>query len=139
MCANGCGFCRAVWFTLQDFGDGYFEPLSVGIWACRKAAVTAGDRVLVTGAGPIGLVALQVAIAFGDSTVTVAVADISADRLAVARELGATTVLDAGDHAPLDNSADVLLECSGTPSAVDPCGGAPERGFTAESRAKLAV
>ena len=41
------------------------EPLSVGIWACRKAGVTAGDRVLVTGAGPIGLLAMQCALAFG--------------------------------------------------------------------------
>ncbi len=32
------------------------EPLSVGIWACRKGRVTAGSRVLITGAGPIGLV-----------------------------------------------------------------------------------
>src|SRR4051794_9460936 len=36
------------------------EPVSVGVWAARLAAITPGDRVLVTGAGPIGLVAAQV-------------------------------------------------------------------------------
>ena len=41
------------------------EPVSVGIWAARKCGVTGGDRVLVTGAGPIGLLAAQVARAFG--------------------------------------------------------------------------
>lgn len=40
------------------------EPLSVGIWACRKAGVSAASRVLITGAGSIGLVATQVARAF---------------------------------------------------------------------------
>ena len=36
------------------------EPLSVGIWACRRAAVAPGVRVLVTGAGPVGQLAAQV-------------------------------------------------------------------------------
>src|SRR5438094_66301 len=31
------------------------EPLSVGLWACRKAQLQGGDRVLITGAGPIGI------------------------------------------------------------------------------------
>jgi L-iditol 2-dehydrogenase len=39
---------------LSDDVGALMEPLSVGIWACRKAGVSAGDRVLVTGAGPIG-------------------------------------------------------------------------------------
>ena len=37
------------------------EPLSVGVAACRKAEVQTGDAVLVTGAGPIGLVSMLVA------------------------------------------------------------------------------
>ena len=59
------------------------EPLSVGIWACRKAGVSAGDRVLVTGAGPIGLLAMQVALAFGATEVTVS--DVNEYRLELAR------------------------------------------------------
>jgi len=55
------------------------EPVSVGIWAARKSAVTGGDRVLITGAGPIGLLAGQVARALGADTPVIT--DVSDFRL----------------------------------------------------------
>src|SRR5699024_8657743 len=55
------------------------EPVSVGVWAARKAEVTVGDRVLITGAGPVGLFAAQVAKAFGAASVTLT--DLSEYRL----------------------------------------------------------
>ena len=61
------------------------EPVSVGIWAARKSAVTGGDRVLITGAGPIGLLAGQVARALGADTPVIT--DVSDFRLARARDL----------------------------------------------------
>ncbi len=85
------------------------EPLSVGIWACRKAGVTAGDRVLVTGAGPIGLLAMQVALAFGATQVEIS--DVNETRLALAARTGATRTLVAGRDEP--SEADALIECSG--------------------------
>jgi L-iditol 2-dehydrogenase len=89
------------------------EPISVGVWAARKAHISAGDRVLVTGAGPIGLYAAQVARAFG--AVSVTVTDISDFRLDTARKLG----FDAERaDAPLDSTFDVLLECSGAAPAL---------------------
>lgn len=99
---------------MSDDVGALMEPLSVGIWACRKAGITAGDRVLVTGAGPIGLLAMQVARACGAADV--AVSDVNAHRLAVAERLGATRVLHAGRDAP--GEVDALLECSGHPGAV---------------------
>ncbi|MGG5751074.1 NAD(P)-dependent alcohol dehydrogenase [Zafaria sp. Z1313] len=90
------------------------EPVSVGVWAARKAAVSVGDRVLVTGAGPIGLFAAQVARAFGASSVTVT--DPSAYRLSVARGLGFEA---AEADAALDPVHTVLLECSGAAAALD--------------------
>lgn len=99
---------------MSDDVGALMEPLSVGIWACRKAGITAGDRVLVTGAGPIGLLAMQVARACGAADV--AVSDVNAHRLAVAERLGATRVLHAGQDAP--GEVDALLECSGHPGAV---------------------
>ena len=99
---------------MSDDVGALMEPLSVGIWACRKAGITAGDRVLVTGAGPIGLLAMQVARACGAADV--AVSDVNAHRLAVAERLGATRVLHAGRDAP--GELDALLECSGHPGAV---------------------
>jgi L-iditol 2-dehydrogenase len=89
------------------------EPVSVGVWACRKAHVSPGNRVLVTGAGAIGLLAAQVARAFGASSVTVT--DVSEFRLSVAERLGFTAVAAS---APPPGEYDVLLECSGAQSAV---------------------
>jgi len=54
--------------SLSDDAAALVEPLSVGVWACRKARVGPGSRVLVVGAGPIGLVCLQAAKAFGATT-----------------------------------------------------------------------
>src|SRR5699024_131907 len=65
------------------------EPLSVGIWACHRAALQPGDRVRVTGAGPVGLLAAQVARASGAADVVLS--DISEFRLALAQKLGFRT------------------------------------------------
>ena len=89
------------------------EPVSVGVWAAQRAGLTAGDRVLVTGGGPIGLLAAQVARAFG--AVCVTVSDLSDYRLSVARDLG-VTAHRVGE--PFDQEYDVLLECSGVQAAV---------------------
>ena len=68
---------------VSDDAAALLEPLSVGIWATGKAALTAGSSVLIAGAGPIGLVAAQVARARGATTI--AVTDIAPHRLAAAR------------------------------------------------------
>ncbi|MBK1783987.1 NAD(P)-dependent alcohol dehydrogenase [Prauserella sp. ASG 168] len=104
--------------ALSDEAAGLLEPLSVGVWACRKARVGPGSRVLVTGAGPIGLVAAQTARAFGATEVVVT--DVNAKRLRLAAELGATATVDVGTTSLADSGfePDVLLECSGVPSAT---------------------
>jgi L-iditol 2-dehydrogenase len=107
-------FAFALPGDLSDEAGALMEPLSVGIWACRKAGVTAGDRVLVTGAGPIGLLAMQVALAFGATAVEVS--DVNERRLELARRTGATRVLRPGADEPAE--ADALIECSGHPAAV---------------------
>jgi L-iditol 2-dehydrogenase len=100
--------------SLSDEEGALMEPLSVGIWACRKAGVSAGDRVLVTGAGPIGILAAQCALAFGATDVTVS--DVNEQRLEVARRTGATQTLTPQDG--LDLEVDALIECSGHPGAM---------------------
>jgi L-iditol 2-dehydrogenase len=107
-------FAFALPDALSDDVGALMEPLSVGIWACRKAGVTAGDRVLVTGAGPIGLLAMQVARAFGATQVEIS--DVSESRLALAGRTGATRTLRAGRDEP--SEADALIECSGHPAAL---------------------
>jgi L-iditol 2-dehydrogenase len=107
-------FAFALPDELSDDVGALMEPLSVGIWACRKAGVSAGDRVLITGAGPIGLLALQVARAFGATQVEIS--DVSESRLALAARTGATRTLHAGRDEPAE--ADALIECSGHPAAL---------------------
>jgi len=111
-------FAHPVPDELGDDEAALLEPLSVGLWACHKGGVGAGSRVLVTGAGPVGLVAMQAALALGAASV--AVTDVNPHRLALARELGATATVDVSD-VPLREAGlevDVLLECSGRPEAV---------------------
>ena len=47
------------------------EPLAVGVHACKRAGVTPGDKVLVCGAGPIGLVCMMVARAQGAASIVI--------------------------------------------------------------------
>src|SRR4051812_21683563 len=105
-------FAFALPDALSDEAGALMEPLSVGIWACRRAGVKAGDRGLVTGAGPIGLLAMQGARASGAS---VTISDVSEARLAFAGRTGAARVA-RGDPAGVE--ADVLIECSGPPAAL---------------------
>lgn len=107
-------FAFALPDSLSDEEGALMEPLSVGVWACRKAGVSAGDRVLITGAGPIGLLAMQCALAFGATEVTVS--DVNEHRLELATRTGATRVVRAGEALALE--ADALIECSGHPAAV---------------------
>jgi L-iditol 2-dehydrogenase len=111
-------FAHPVPDGVSDDAAALLEPLSVGVWACRKGGVTAGSRVLVTGAGPVGLVSVQTALAFGATEVIVS--DVNPERLALARELGATLAVDARTE-PVQSLAaapQILLECSGYPPAI---------------------
>src|SRR6266702_1320161 len=104
--------------SLPDDAAALVEPLSVGVWACRKARVGPGSRVLVVGAGPIGLVCLQAARACGATYV--AITDVNPRRLEFARQLGASEVVNAREMSLADAviEPDVLLECSGNPAAT---------------------
>jgi L-iditol 2-dehydrogenase len=111
-------FAHPVPAGISDDAAALLEPLSVGIWACRKGGVAPGSRVLITGAGPVGLVSVQAALAFGATDVVVS--DVNPARLALARELGATGTVDARSAGlgDLPHRPEVLLECSGHPAAT---------------------
>ena len=110
-------FAHPVPDSMSDDEAALLEPLSVGVWACMKGRVGPGSRVLVTGAGPIGLVAVQTALAFGATEVVVS--DVNPSRLELARSLGATELVDARSASVRDVAPPtVLLECSGFPPAI---------------------
>lgn len=101
-----------------------FEPLSVGIHACRRGNVTIGDKVLITGAGPIGLICMIVAKACGASQVIVH--DICSERLQVAKELGAdvihvTHIASDPKVTAQGMNVDVCIDATGVESAIKTC------------------
>jgi (R,R)-butanediol dehydrogenase/meso-butanediol dehydrogenase/diacetyl reductase len=112
---------------LSDEVAAQVEPATVAFHGVRRSQITAGDVVLVQGAGPIGLFALQFARAAGAGAVLVA--EPSAPRRQLATELGATTALPPEEAAEYvadltaGVGADVVLECAGVPrllqTAVD--------------------
>ena len=72
------------------------EPLSIGAHAVARADLSCGERVLVVGAGPIGLSVIQFALLAGTD---VTVMDISAQRLAFCQRLWPlVTAIDARDE-----------------------------------------
>ena len=110
-------FVFAVPDSISDDAAGLLEPLSVGIWASRRAAVAPGTSVLVTGAGPIGIIAAQVARAYGADRVTVT--DVNPHRLGLAAQLGLEAIdVSATPIAEAGLEPDVLVECSGNPRAT---------------------
>jgi 2-desacetyl-2-hydroxyethyl bacteriochlorophyllide A dehydrogenase len=72
------------------------EPLSVSMHGVHQGQVAAEDRIVIFGAGPIGLGVVLVAQYYGVKDIVVV--DLSGHRLEVARQLGATTFnADSGD------------------------------------------
>jgi L-iditol 2-dehydrogenase len=112
----GAAFAHPVPDGVTDEAAALCEPLSVGIAAVRKARLDAGARVLIAGAGPIGLVVSQVARAYGATEVIVS--DPDATRRTRAEGFGATAVLDPGSDATDDLGVDAFIDASGAPAAV---------------------
>ncbi|RVW05738.1 NAD(P)-dependent alcohol dehydrogenase [Rhodococcus xishaensis] len=112
----GSGFAHAIPEDMSDDAAALCEPLSVAIAANRKAGVTAGSRVLVAGAGPIGIATLQSALAFGATEVIVT--DLDPVRREMATKFGATAVLDPREQDVAGLHVDAFIDASGAPSAV---------------------
>lgn len=87
------------------------EPLAVALHAVALAGSLAGRRVLVIGAGPIGL--LVVAAARHAGAAEIGVSDLRPEPLARARELGAVDTVLVGRDTIADESYDIVFECSG--------------------------
>lgn len=92
------------------------EPLAVAVWAVERAQVQPGHRVLITGAGPIGLLVAQVAAVRGAAEIIVT--DVNDDRLAVAARFGATHTINTAATALDLTAMDRLIECSGNTTAL---------------------
>jgi L-iditol 2-dehydrogenase len=110
-------FAHPVPDSMSDDAAALIEPLSVGLWANRKAGTGIGSRVLITGAGAIGVVCALTARAAGAAWV--GLADVHPARLEMAARFGVDEVIDAREDVNYaDRRPDVLLECSGAPPVV---------------------
>jgi alcohol dehydrogenase len=86
-----------------------------------------GDTVAIVGAGPIGLAALLTAQFYSPSSILMI--DVDANRLKVARDLGATTLIDSSDGLAAEHvmkltegaGVDVAIEAVGVPGTFDIC------------------
>ena len=99
------------------------EPLAVVLHAASHAGDLRGKRVLVTGCGPIGLLAAMVARVSG--AVEVVATDITAFTLEKARAVGADTALNVADdvdalapYTAAKGHFDAMFECSGAAAAL---------------------
>ena len=99
------------------------EPLSVVLHAAKRAGDLLGKRVLVTGCGPIGILAILTARAAG--AVDIVATDVTDFTLNAARKLGADRVHNVAEdpdalsvYTDAKGTFDVLFECSGVPAAL---------------------
>ena len=102
------------------------EPLGNAVHTCFAGGGgdLAGGTILVTGCGPIGLMAIGVTKASGATCVIAT--DVNEYRLGLARQMGADLTLNTRSGDPQEaimnatggDGADVLLEMSGHPAAI---------------------
>ena len=92
------------------------EPLAVALHAVGLAGDIAGKRVLVIGAGPIGL--LVVAAAAHAGAAVIGASDVRTEPLDRAAALGAAELVLVGRDTIDDESYDVVFECSGVPVSL---------------------
>lgn len=125
--AHDADFCFKLPDNVSWEEGSYLEPLSVAVYACRRAKIAFGQKVLILGAGPIGLITLLTAKAAGVSKVIIT--DLLDSRLQKAKDLGADFTLNVKDMKPEDVAAkvaellgcqpEVSLECSGAGPCIE--------------------
>jgi threonine 3-dehydrogenase len=102
-----------------------FEPAGVAMRGVDEARISPGDTVVILGCGPIGLIAVQMALAVGASQV-VAI-EVNDFRLEMARDMGAQTLNPLRDNVVEQvrrisgrrGGADAVLEISGAPEVFE--------------------
>ena len=106
--------------SVTDVEGAVVEPASVAAYGIDRVGVHGGDIVLVTGAGPIGILSAMYANAIGASTVVIA--EPNPNRASLARAMDIGPVLDPTADGFADYigeltqglGVDVVAECSGS-------------------------
>jgi threonine dehydrogenase-like Zn-dependent dehydrogenase len=102
------------------------EPLAVALHAITTSRITAGQTAMVSGAGPIGALIIAALPSFGVTDIVTV--EPGASRADLARQLGATGVLDpaalevpsiAEPEKIVGGAVDAVFECSGKRAAME--------------------
>ncbi|MEJ0027881.1 MAG: alcohol dehydrogenase catalytic domain-containing protein [Rhizomicrobium sp.] len=118
----GAGQCRVLPSTTSLADGALVEPLAVALHGVALSGLTPGARVLVMGAGPIGLGVAFWARRLGAAKV--AVCDLNDLQTDLAHTLGATSFVTVKDDAAarvkaaLGAAPDIVFECVGRPGAI---------------------
>lgn len=109
--------------TLDDVAGALIEPLAVAVHDVRRAQVEVGDRAVVIGGGPIGLL---VAIAARLDGADVIISEVNPFRIGVAESCGFDTVnpsetnlVDHVNEWTDGAAADLVFEVSGHPAGAE--------------------
>jgi 2-desacetyl-2-hydroxyethyl bacteriochlorophyllide A dehydrogenase len=130
------GFSEYITMPLERIIDGkgldaktlvLIEPFCIGYHGVKRAQVGPTDKVLIVGAGTIGVLAAIAAKSLGAE---VYISDIAAEKLAYAKQFGVdgTLINDSAEHLEQQvmeitggNGFDVAIECVGLPSTFQNC------------------
>jgi (R,R)-butanediol dehydrogenase/meso-butanediol dehydrogenase/diacetyl reductase len=111
--------------TLSLADGALVEPMAVSLHGVKLARPQPGARVLVIGAGPIGLAAAYLSRRLGAGRVAVTAG--SNRRAELALTLGAHVFIDPADASPaaveaaLGGPPDIVYECVGKPGLIQRC------------------
>jgi NADPH2:quinone reductase len=110
----------------------FAEPLACCVHGADRAPITSGDTVAIVGAGPIGLLLMQVYRNRGASEIVVS--ELDDERRELALELGADYVVDPEEGDPVEQvedlvgKADVAAEVVGAIPTIEQTRGMTKRG-----------
>jgi (R,R)-butanediol dehydrogenase/meso-butanediol dehydrogenase/diacetyl reductase len=111
--------------TLSLADGALVEPMAVSLHGVKLAQPQPGARVLIVGAGPIGLAAAYWSRRLGAGRVAVTAG--STRRAGLALKLGAHEFVDPADASPaaveaaLGGPPDIVYECVGKPGLIQRC------------------
>jgi len=105
------------------------EPFAASVHAvCELTPLRVGDVALVSGSGPMGLLALKLLVAEGIKTI-VSGTDADSSRLELAKQMGAHSVVNVMQQNLMDHvkaetdgfGVDVAIECAGVEASARSC------------------
>ncbi len=115
--------CYRLPAALSDAQGAFVEPLSCVIYALGRLRVLPGDDVIIFGAGPMGLLLTQALRHNGAAQVVVV--EKQADRLRLAEQLGASSVVTAGPDSAARLKAlapqgfPIVIDATGVPAVIE--------------------